>query len=254
VSEPIVVCLGRYGDILNALPIAYSMKERKPKFVVSKEFWQILDGVTYVRPVVWDKDYKELPFAIERTKGHEAYIAQCYKHPDDRRLTASYQKESWRLAGFLDKFGTIPLVFDNRDGQREKEIDLKAALLTNPYSVNKATILVSGTGVSSPFKHDLVGIVRKAFPGYNVVDLNTVRAKRVYDLLGLFDNSALLVTIDTMHLHLARASNIPVVALINDGWYGSVPPPNAKAVLRYSEASGNPSRVIDAIKGVLPIK
>jgi len=251
---PIVVTLGRYGDIINALPIAWDLAQHgtTPKFVVSSEFWRILEGVSYVNPVVWDMDYKNIPFAIQRTKGLKAHIAQVYTHPDQTRKTSSYQMESWERAGYLDKFGKLPLVFDRRDKKRENEVELKAALLTDPFTVNKSTILVSGKGVSSPFKGDLVGEIRKAFPGYNVVDLSSIRVERVYDLLGLMDNSALLVTIDTMHLHLAAASKIPVVAILNDGWYGSIPPPNTIASFCYSELANSLEPVLKAIKVKCP--
>jgi hypothetical protein len=252
VSVPAVICLGRIGDIINALPIAYALHQErgiKPKFACSHEFASILDGVTYVQPVVWCIDYKELPLAIKRAQGHEYYVVQAYKHPDQDRKTESYQKEGWRIAGWLDRFGKIPLVFDNRSEMREKDTDFRASLLTNPFHVNKTTILVAGTSVSSPFKHDLVGTVRKAFPGHNVVDLSLIKCHRPYDLLGLMDNAACLVTVDTMHLHLARAANVPIVALINEGWFGSIPQGNVKSTIRYSQFT--PDGVVSAIRGAI---
>jgi len=238
-EQPIVVCLGRFGDILNALPVAHALScvGPKPKFCVSEEFWTVLEGCSYVQPIVWKVDYKELPWAINRVKGHKAYIAQSYMHPDQSRQTNSYQKEAWRHAGWLDSFGLIPLVIDQRNPAREKDIDFRASCLTNPYHVNKTTILVAGASVSSPFRHDLTGIVRKEFPGHNVVDWSAIRAHRIYDLLGLMDNAACLVTVDSAPLHLARASKVPIVAIINDGWLGSVLQGNVVSVTRYSEFS-----------------
>lgn len=257
IPEPIIVCLGRYGDIVNVLPIAHSLfleTGKAPKFCVSEEFWTILEGVSYVKPVVWNRDYKELPWAIKRVQdeSEKVVIAQSYMHPDTSRQTDSYQKEAWRHAGYLDQFGKLPLVFDKRDLAREKELDLKVALLTNPYNVNNATILVASKSVSSPYRDDLLGRVRKEFPGYNVVDLCSIKAPRIYDLIGIIENSACLVTVDTVHLHLARATQTPVVSLVNEGWFGSVPQGNIKACFRYSEATASPEKVLNAIRECLP--
>lgn len=254
-DQPAIVCLGRYGDIVNVLPIAWHLAQTAgvPKFCVSEEFWTILDGVSYVQPVVWPVDYKELPWAIKRVAGRspEAIIAQAYMHPDQSRKTESYQMEAWRMAGYLDQFGKFPLVFDKRNPAREKELDLKMALLTNPFTVNKATILVASKSVSSPYRDDLLGRVRKEFPGYNVVDLSALKSPRIYDLIGIIENSACLVTVDSVQLHLARATKTPVIALINEGWFGSVPQGNIKSTIRYSEALANPTKVIEAIKSAI---
>lgn len=234
--QSIVVCLGRFGDIINALPIAYdlSLKGPKPKFIVSKEFWTILEGVSYVNPVVWDIPYSSLKIAINRLRdqGHDVYIAQSYKNPDSRRLTDSYQKESWRTAGYLDKFGKIPLVFDKRSMERE------AALIAKYNPQDKPLILFSGSGVSSPFSSgpELLVRIKTVFADCEIVDLSTVTCDRIYDLVGLIESANCLVTIDTAHLHLAAATTTPVVALVNNGWYGSVPCCNAKRIFRYASA------------------
>jgi hypothetical protein len=228
--EKRVVCLGRYGDIANALPIAYRLWKdtgEKPKFFVAEEFQSILDGVSYVRPMVWKVDYKQLPLAIERMKGFGPIICQTYKHPDQSRKTDSFQKEAWRHAGWLEKFGTIPLVFDQRSTERENA-------LADKYGVNHTTVLVAGKGVSSPLKFDLWNEL-SCVP--NIVNLSEVQAEKVYDIIGLIERAKLLVTIDTAALHFSRATNTKVVALINDGWFGSVPPPNSVASIRYSAAT-----------------
>jgi hypothetical protein len=228
-----VVALGRFGDVANALPIAYELsKTERPKFFVAHEFASILEGVSYVQPMVWKVDYKEVKKAIDRIPN--AIVCQAYKHPDQRRLTDSYQKESWRVAGWLDRFGTIPLVFDQRNKDREEA-------LAKAHGVTDETILVAGKGVSSPFGLDLWAAMQ-GFP--NIVNLSEVRAERIFDIVGLIERARLLLTIDSAPLHFARATKTKVVALINEGWYGSVPPENGIAI-RYSEAT--PERIADGI-------
>jgi hypothetical protein len=59
---------------------------------------------------------------------------------------------------------------------------------------------------------------------HQIVNLDRVKAHRVYDMLGLYDHAAALVSIDTVHLHLSRASNVPVFALARDyptRWHGT---------------------------------
>lgn len=252
-EPPIVATLGRFGDILNSLPIAYELHRqgRTPKFVVSSEFASILDGVSYVIPRVWTVDYKEIDRVIQKAKGKEAYICQCYKHPDCRRLTDSYQKESWRVAGWLDRFGTIPLVLDKRVALDEQCATLKYCLLTPDYHVQKKTILVADKSVSSPFNHDLVGILRKAFKDCNVIDLCQTKVKHPYDILGLMDNdAACLVTVDSFQMHLARASKAPMIAFINNGWFGScLPSGGPTKMVRYSDF--DQSALIEDVKVLL---
>lgn len=234
-----MVVLGRYGDICNGLPIGYEIfrtTNEKPKFFVSSEFASILDGVSYVQPMVWNVDYKEIKKAIDRIPN--PIVCQAYKHPDQRRLTDSFQKESWRVAGWLDKFGTIPLVFDRRDKDRE-------AALAQKYGVDECSILVAGSGVSSPFKMDLW----KEMQGVEgIVNLSQVRAEKIFDIIGLIERARLLITIDSSPLHFARATKTKVVALVNDGWFGSVPPENGVAI-RYAVAT--PQRIAEGIQQCL---
>lgn len=227
-----IACLGRYGDCVNALPIAYELSKQGslPRFYISKEFASILDGVTYVQPMVVSLDYKE----VRKILHPDMVCVQSYKHPDSNRLTDSYQKESWRIAGWLDKFGKLPLVFDNRSPERE-------AALAQKYNVNEETILVAGKGCSSPFKFDIWDGMKGVD---NIVNLSEVKAEKVYDIIGLIEKACLLLTIDTAPLHFAQATETPVVALLNDGWFGSAPPKNGIAI-RYSEAT--PANIGQAI-------
>lgn len=239
-KDKYIVCLGRYGDIINALPIAmdeYRKTGVSPKFVVSKEFWSILDGCRYVRPVVWDIRYSDLQSAIDRLRRggvlENTKIAQCYQNPDQRRLTESYQIESYRVAGVVDLFGNGKPIIDNRNAERESEL-VKSVI--NHGTGTK--ILFAGNSVSSPINgcNKLLAKIRESFPGFSVIDMSGVVADRVYDILGLYDAADMLITVDTMHLHLARAhGKIPTISIINNGWFGSVPPDNSIATIRYSE-------------------
>lgn len=237
-----IICLGRYGDIMNALPIAYELSRNgeNPKFCCSNQFWNVLEGVSYVHPVVWGLEYMQLPTAIKYTQEHNPIVCQAYRHPDSSQRTDSYQREAYRHAGWLDKFYKIPLVFDRRNPERE------AALAKD---LPDGAILWAGTSVSSPLASAgaVWDLLHKEY-GSRLYDISNLRAERVYDVLGLMDRAALLVCTDTMHLHLARASNIPVVAMINNGWFGSVPHERVTAI-RYNDVS--PNAVLELVKKCL---
>lgn len=238
-AQRVIICLGRYGDIMNALPIAYELAKggEKPKFCCSQEFWSVLEGCSYVQPVVWGLEYMQLPTAIKYTHGHNPIICQAYRHPDSTHRTDSYQREAYRHAGYLDSFYKLPLVFDQRSPERE------AALAGG---LPEGAILWAGKSVSSPFAG--AGAVWDALKreyGDRLVDIANLKAERVYDLLGLFDRAAGLVCTDTMHLHLSRASKIPVVAMINNGWFGSVPHDHVAAI-RYADVT--PEKVVELCK------
>jgi hypothetical protein len=76
---------------------------------------------------------------------------------------------------------------------------------------------------------------------YFLVDLSKITAEKPYDLLGLFDAARLLVTIDTMHLHLVAASKLKFIAYLHDAngdWGMSAPSKNCLTTIRYRRAAG----------------
>lgn len=248
--KQILFCLGRYGDVISALPIAYESSKRgnSVSLCVSHEFASLLDGVSYVDRITWPGKYEHPQLALNWLR--QAYPAakiinaQAYRHPTDaQRLTPSYQTEAWRLAGNLEEFGMWPTVFDQRSPDRERDL---VARHTHDC-VDKRIILVGLNSVSSPVRDaaKILAQIQKEFgASYQIIDLSTVKARRLYDLLGLFECAECLVTADTAFLHLARASKVPVVALLSEGnvgrlvnWFGSVPPPTTVASFRYSEAT-----------------
>jgi len=143
-----------------------------------------------------------------------------------------------------------PLVFDKRNRQREH--DLCGAL-----EDGRPMILVGLKGKSSPFKDAaaLFDLIWHEFSDqYNVVDLSEVKAERIYDLLGLYDNAAALVSIDTVHLHLSRASQVPVFALARDDperWHGTPQFERFAWYCRYGQVMEQAGELVEALKDTL---
>lgn len=219
-----MVQLGRYGDIANILPVAKAITDLRGEptyFMVSKEFASILDGVSYVTPQVVPFDFWDLGMAIATAKATYTGVIVSQVGGKGQRTEhqcASFNQESWRLAGYLDQWGKLPLVFDRRNPERE------SALIAKRLNSSKPNMLVSLKGFSSPFPHKaVVWEFLKKFEGWNIVDLATFKCERIFDLVGLMDAANLLVTVDTAPLHLAHASTVPVIAFIrdDDAWRGS---------------------------------
>lgn len=259
-----ITMLGRYGDIINVLPIAKAVADRwgKPYFFVAKEFSDVLDGVSYVKPMPLDLPYDAINEAVALAKTKCEYVlnAQVYGHKFSvPRNAGSFNFSSWAACGFAQHFYDFegfPLVFDRRNKPREEALIREFALATR-----EPTMLLSvNCGRSSPFKDSEAFqkyIIDRWGKRFNVIDLCKFKAERLFDLLGLMDVAALLITSDTAPLHLAAASKVPVVALVNDNkqdggseWLASIPRSNCVLRLRYSEVMESIAQVDKVIGGL----
>lgn len=243
------ICLGRIGDLLNAAQICFHehlRTGRYVKLVVAKEFRPVLDGFGYIEPITFDGTQDELSRAMREHP--YAIPIQSWANPDQSRQTDSYQKEAWRRAGILEAFGSVPIVVDGRSLAREAEFCAQ-------FPADKPFIIVATKSPSSPFKwgDELFYAVSEAFRDtHTVIPICEYQAHRFYDLLGLLDRAALLIAIDTAHLHLARASTCPVIAIVNDlgtsatpgSWAASVPPPQAVLTYHYGEFTAHGAKFL----------
>jgi hypothetical protein len=214
--------LGAYGDILSILPVLYMEAQEgpKPKLIVSRKYADILDGVSYVEPIIFDGHYSEVERAEKAFAALKPRTAQVYGKPF-LYTSESFQRDAWCKVGYDHRWEQLELVIDRRDPERE------AALIQEHMPSDTAHyVLVCTSGASSVFPHrttlmDMLDGVK----GINVVDALHIQAERLYDMLALIDRADLFICNDTSLLHLAQASSTPVVALVNDadnGWLGSL--------------------------------
>lgn len=248
IGERSIIQLGGYGDIINILPIAkdiYDQTGDKPWVIVKDEFASVLDGVNYARKDTYHGPISKAVEAIEARHGPDVIMTQTsgpgYSVPV---LTESYSKEAWRLAGYLDKWGNLPLVFDNRNLERESKLP--------QWSAATKVVLTYLRDPATPYPYPKARWLIQEIQGKSsaIVDLSTLKPEHIYDFLGLIDRAGLLITIDSWPLHLAAASDIPVVALIQDRpnpWFGTVPRCNVIHQQRYSEP--NLAGIYAAIEG-----
>lgn len=248
------VQLGRLGDIINVLPLMWAETRagRKANLMVSKSYFPILDGTSYVNPVIWEGDFGDLRGALasQQNKWQDIKTTQVYGHGMSfPHHTSSFLHESYNQVGRAGDFGKLPLIFDRRDYQREK-------VLVQKVTSKKPFVLVACNGISSPFQHggELKQLLTREFGNqFDIIDLSTIFAHRFYDLLGLFDKARCLVTIDTGHMHLARASKVPVVALVTNGptpWHSSAPLEGQILRVMYNDFKTRQSEIVSAIGNI----
>lgn len=245
--------LGRFGDIINVLPVvhesarAMAHEGRKPVVCASEEFADVLEGVSYcdiLRHPAGPIQYLEPAKHWLSARGYQPVVSQIYSDPPAPRRTESYMRDSWEVLGRGHLWEQLGVVFDRRDAAREEELCRK-------FSWDKPVVFFCFAGKSSPFYDpELLSVLRRRFPEVSFEDIGAVRAHRIYDLLGLLDRAAALITIDTAILHLARASTVPTIAFVNpQPWLGSLPSANHVLYRKYTQV--NPVEVEAALRRVL---
>jgi hypothetical protein len=118
----------------------------------------------------------------------------------------------------------------------------------------KPLLLVNFSGHSSPFAWvpEVMRAVNQFQQQFNIVDIGRLKAQRIYDLLGLFDAAAGLITIDTATLHLAAGSAVPYIAYTRADWSSSVPKGNCVLEIKYrdEEVKGRMGEVVRVLEHV----
>jgi hypothetical protein len=250
-----IVQIGKHGDIINVLPLAFMLHKKlggKIPWVVGEKWASTLEGATYVEPRFFNGTDDALHFAIDLCqRGQKLLVTQAWKHPDPTRQTDSFALEQWRYAGVLGERGKWPLIFDNRDVIREQ------SLVAKFIRKDRKNVLVGTDSVSTPYRNwvQLLERLYQELPDVNIVPLRKVKAERIYDLIALYDAADLVISVDTAHCHLIRASQTPLIMLQNDGWMGmNPPPPQCIASWRYAELGDNLTAVVEAAKKQLSRK
>ena len=261
--------LGKHGDIIILLPGLRRIFDRtgvRPVLMVSNEFAETVEGVSYVRR--WNVQYhwfQECHLArqhAEREFGRENVIFP--KWWDDELLTPrdvkgkatdliehavkmgiekptephsfkfSYMSSQWKHAGFpLGEIMEQP-IFDRRVQAREQ------ALINKIFTTKKPKLLycLNGSG-SSPFIHkqEVMPIIWAYRDTHEIIDLSEVWSSHIFDLLGLIEQAQFVITSDTSILHLTGATNTPYLAFISNMGGGSIPRGNCVGRCRYGHVT-----------------
>lgn len=228
---------------------------QKPAIMVAAQFRAIVDRLDYVQPVIWEGSWDDLTGAVKQAKRDfdEVVITSTYgrEFPINQRLS-SFQLDQWHRAGCLDKWDTLPLVLPRPANAKE---------LATQY-IKGPTILYADHSQSSPFPHkdELYAMLKDDFGAtHKILRLSEVRLDNPLDLLALYDAASLIIAVETMHVHLSKATDTPVIALATDTpspWHGSAPSKRFRFYCRYSEFDTRCQQLIEAaraaLKGVKP--
>jgi len=163
-------------------------------------------------------------------------------------LWPNFMASMYERAGFTQKeMMRLPLVFDRRNTVRERE--LVERLWPTAYR-KKPLLLTNFTGISSPFGYqpELYPILQSFRQWFHIVDLGGVRAHRIFDLLGLYDVAAGLITCDTATLHLAHATQTPYIAFSAKGWTGSTPRGNVALQVMYDDTPRRLNEIAEVLE------
>jgi hypothetical protein len=266
--------LGRFGDVINILPFLWadSIRGIRHSLMVASEFSSVLDGVSYVDPIIFPGHYSDIGGAVEyaqqfgrpwlctQINGMTELVREYTYGPAglNTAVTTSYQKESWRVANRLGEWDKCyPLVFDRRDKLRESALFSQYIPKRRLTKANPKIVLLNTGGTSSPFSQEFLLheiIYLKFRSKFIILDLSRVHAERIYDLLGLYDRAHCLVSTDTATLHLARACpRLPVYAIVNDQpilWRGSAWMPNYVFYSRYHDFADRMEEFLATLKAM----
>ena len=232
-----IISLARAGDIINSLACVQEIFKQQGSPVavmVLPEFAPILEGVSYAYPVLFDGSLMDVCGAVEQARKQFDHVLVGRVCERGENKCESFNEESWRQLGFLERWYKLHLEFGRRNYDREHDLVLA-------HTQGRPFALYNVSGKSSPVPNGEQWIQRnkhRIAPGVQWINLGEIKAHRIYDLLGLMDKSEVLVTGDTSTLHLAAASKVPCVNLIACKptlWHGSKPRNNSVACWRYNE-------------------
>ena len=259
-----IVCLGSYGDLCIVLPYTLDVFRRtgeRTRIVVGQNYADLLDGVSYVEPIVYPETWKRgqdceaVRRAVQWIKERSNGAALRWVNPvesSDRHCVESFVHEIYFHLGRFD-WRKLPLEFDRRDIGREAVLTERVLRGLDPH---RPLVLAALDGVASPFpqRAELLAALQAELPFANVMDMSAIRAERPYDLLGLMAIAQVLISADTFALHLSAASGVPVIALARDrptDWYGTPWQKRVELHVRYSHYGARKAEIIHAAKQVM---
>ncbi len=235
---------GRNGDIINILPLAKHLHDRGERvdFLIHPKFASLLDGVSYVRPVL-------LPFEDEH-RPEEARVWAAARYP---RVIVS---KVWNNRYFDPRLPRVsrprltawPAIPSCTASCRSSSIAGRpSAKRSWPSGISAAAARSSCTTstacrVRSQWRNRFARWLRWQRFGATLVKM-PADCERLYDLLGLYERADLLITTDTATLWLAHAVHIPTIVLHQtDTWFRAPLPPATVLHCTYDEALRSSAR------------
>ena len=201
----------------------------KPVLVVSKDYAELTKAIPWLVTEVFDGGFDFLGNALRwaKSRGKVDFIPQVHGvgYPHPARKHPSFQFCQWDRMGRLHQWN---------------ELTLELPRTGNLSIPDKPFVLIADHSQSSPFSHKdrIYERCKKEFPEHSIVRLSSIRTPHLFDFLTLYDSASLLISIDTAHAHLSRASKVPFIMLATDSpssWHGSGYHPRMSLHVRYSD-------------------
>lgn len=220
-----LIQLGRFGDIVNALPIArWLATSNQVRMYVHERFASILRSAPYVQPVTWTGSVAAVAAAANFAKGDGCDVvmplqSSCNPFPPTID-TGNYQTQVWERARLLHRFHQLPLLFYFDEEQERRVVHQHLPATDRPI------VACCLDGVSSPFAGaaELLKLAPGLFPDFTLWNIGPLRLDDPAYLVPLLRRCAMLLTIDSLPLHLAHATNTPTIALTrHEPYYASEP-------------------------------
>jgi len=240
------ILTGKYGDLLNCLPILsdrFNRTGEKTCVMVSTDYISFARELPYLIPVEFKGPVGAVDIAIKQAKiaGYRTIPLQV--HADSfqvRHKHHSFAIDQWDRAGMADKWGTLPLVPPHRE----------------PRTAVQPHILFADHSQSSPFfrRHELYSLLCENFPNHKIIRLSGHKVDSLWDLIPMYNAADLLVTVETAHMHLSAAATCPVIALATDlpsPWHGTAQRPGLAFHCRYSDFDFRKDELIRAAKAAV---
>jgi ADP-heptose:LPS heptosyltransferase len=246
-----LVELGRHGDILNILPLAYYLdKQFKVTLVVHKDFTDIpecLKWCDYIKsPVELVNDVNGTVDWLKKTFEGSIIVSKVDGNPDTARLCKNFCEESYRLAGYQDLYGTLdyPIIHYSKErGQELVDKYIKKDAINILYNLESHS---SKFPYKNGYKSMLDGLNK--IKNLNFIDIGAIKCTNICDLLALYEKANLLITVDSATLHLSKYSNVKTINLVNDNkWYASDPSKNSILTLKYAESTVQAGDIVGEI-------
>lgn len=219
-----VLMLGKNGDLINLSPVLREMAQQAHvRLVVSGQYSELLEAMPYVTPYYVPLPHYQVDMAIKyalkldpKTIVAQRYGAYCppeYRDPSLR----PYNLIAWSACGFNEQqfYDTerYPVALKRSHGrelrliERLKLPDAPVGLALHCAQTSPLPTGESVFGAVIRFLNDL---------GTPYVNLCGIRAERIQDMLAILERCRLLVLEDSVFVHLAAATRVPVIAIQPD--------------------------------------
>lgn len=256
---PTYIQLGKHGDVLSVLPVLqaeFLKTGKKPTLLISQEYAEVANECDFLDVKLFTGHWQDLAGAIRfaKTIGGKVWTPQTYgKDFPIERKHPSFQLDQWDRCGKLDEWGRLDLTLPRKAPNVNANINPDWVRHHFGNFDSRPFILFADYSESSPFPHkeELHTALQDNFPRHQIVRLSSIRTSRLLDLLALYDAADLIVTIETMHLHLSAATTTPVIALATDTpsrWHGSAFHPRMALHVRYGDFANRLPHIIQVAK------